>query len=289
MDDSLLASSLPPDLQLVEVSRINGEAQQAIVAEVLPARPDVLSLLSSKGKIDAGDTYQITSSVSVADLPQRVRDLGVQLTSEADTPYEKAKAIEDHLASFTYTLKLEPPPYNADGVDHFLFTLQKGYSEYFASAMTVLLRTVGVPARLATGYTAGDKMPEQELYRVTDSHSHAWVEVFFPAYGWISFEPTPGASLPDTLLLDSGEPSGEAAGTAEGDPLEVPCFEALERCVDASEAPLADGTQMSPDAWSGKLLTLFTWLLGGLGIAALLAGTAALLWKRYMTPSEDPG
>ena len=62
--------------------------------------------------------------------------------------------------------------------------------------MAVMLRAVGVPARLATGYATGDKVADKDIYLVTDSHSHAWVEVFFPGYGWIPFEPTPGKSLP---------------------------------------------------------------------------------------------
>ena len=313
VDDATLANSLPQDLRLLEVFRAEGEVQQATVVEVLPALPDVLSVRSSDGKVKAGDTYQITSSVSVAkskdlrsagrdyptwalmkytqlpeDIPQRVRDLGAQLTSEAETPYDKAKAIEDYLASFTYNLKIEPPPFNADGVDHFLFTLQEGYSEYFASAMTVLLRTVGVPARLATGYTAGDKVPDQNLYRVTDSHSHAWVEVFFPAYGWISFEPTPGKFLPEGLPLESQETSGGDTESEYRDPIEYLCIEVQASCFEDTEAAQADDASASRDTWPGKFMAILPWLLSGLGIVALLAATASFLWRRYMFPSGDP-
>ena len=77
-----------------------------------------------------------------------------------------------------------------------MFSTQEGYSEYFASAMTVMLRTQGIPARLVTGYSVGDKLPEDDIYLVRDKHSHAWVEVFFAQYGWIPFEPTPGAQIP---------------------------------------------------------------------------------------------
>ena len=91
---------------------------------------------------------------------------------------------------------MEPPAFDKDGVDHFLFTLKEGYSEYFGSSMSVLLRTVGVPARLAVGYTTGDRIGDQDIFAVTDSHSHAWVEVYFPGFGWIPFEPTPGEALP---------------------------------------------------------------------------------------------
>ena len=109
-----------------------------------------------------------------------MRNLASDLTYRADSPYEKAKAIEKYLSSFPYTLIVDPPPFDADGVDHFLFTLRQGYSEYFASAMTVMLRSVGIPARLATGYTTGDKVLGEEIYVVTDSHSHGWVEAYIP-------------------------------------------------------------------------------------------------------------
>ena len=62
--------------------------------------------------------------------------------------------------------------------------------------MTVMLRSEGIPARFVTGYSVGDKIPEEDIYLVRDKHSHAWVEIFFPKYGWIPFEPTPGATIP---------------------------------------------------------------------------------------------
>ena len=313
VDDLALVTSLPPDLRLLEVTRADGAVKQVTVAEVLPASPDVLSLRSPSGKIDGGRTYQVTSSVSVAEpedliaagsdyptwalmrytqlpakLPQRVRDLGARLTAQAQTPYEKAKAIEDYLASFPYTLKVDPPPFDADGVDHFLFTLQKGYSEYFASAMTVLLRTVGVPSRLATGYTTGDRVPDQDIYRVTDSHSHAWVEVYFPSYGWISFEPTPGAGIPKAVIPEPGEASEESGTNAELNPQDQPCIDLPQACIEEGETPSNDGGQTATGLWSGKFMNILPWLLGALGITGLMAAAASIFWRRYMAPSDDP-
>ena len=84
----------------------------------------------------------------------------------------------------TYDLEIDPPPFGVDGVEHFLFNMQRGYSQYFGSAMAVMLRSVGVPARMVTGYSVGDKIRDQDVYVVKDNHSHGWVEVFFfPVYG----------------------------------------------------------------------------------------------------------
>ena len=69
--------------------------------------------------------------------------------------------------------------------------------------MAVMLRSLGVPARLAVGYTSGDEV-DSELYAVTDSHSHAWVEVYMPGFSWIPFEPTPGKRLPAVYLEGVG-------------------------------------------------------------------------------------
>ena len=311
VEDTALAADLPPDLKLLNVSRDNGVIQQAQLAEVLPAVPDVLSLRSAKGKIKDGDTYNVTSAVSVAepealreagtgypawaltkytqlpvDFPQRVRNLAAGLTARADTPYEKAKAIESYLRTFPYTLEVEPPPFNADGVEHFLFTLRKGYSEYFASAMVVMLRSVNVPARMALGYTAGDKVPDKQVYIVTDSHAHGWVEVFFPNYGWISFEPTPGASLPPPYLPGSGEAAEQSTTGAERDRDEGLCPPSDVDCV-TDRGPAPDGADQE-DNTSWSILGILPWLLASLGAVSLLSGGTWLFWKRYMTPTQDP-
>lgn len=312
--DSALAASLPPGFRLLEVIRSEGVAQQAILAEALPERADVLSLRSTSGKIKAGHGYTVTSSISRAsplqlrragtdfptwamvrytalpdDLPQRVRDLGAQLTAEALTPYDKAKAIEAHLAGLPYTLKVDPPPFDSDGVDHFLFTLKQGYSEYFASAMTVLLRSVDVPARLATGYTVGDNVTDTDLYVVTDSHSHAWVEVYFPKYGWIPFEPTPGAELPPSYQPVAEELPPEFASTADGASLEDICFdEDDDLCEDEVEPPQPGGPDGAAAVWRERLLNIAPWLSAAVVLFSALAGALWILWKRYMVPSGDP-
>lgn len=128
-----------------------------------------------------------------ASLPQRVRDKAAELAVGKDNPYDKAVAISDYLRSetFTYSQDIEAPPRDADGVDHFLFETQTGYSDYFASSMVVMLRAVDVPARLAAGYAPGEYDPENDVRVIRDHDSHGWVQVFFPEYGWIDFEPTP--------------------------------------------------------------------------------------------------
>lgn len=130
-------------------------------------------------------------------LPTRVRDLALQLTRTAPTPYDKARAIEAYLRTFKYQLKLPDPPRNRDVVDTFLFELQKGYCDYFASAMVVMARAAGLPARLAVGYTRGTYDSTKQAFIITGENAHTWVEIYFAGIGWVPFEPT--AAQPEII------------------------------------------------------------------------------------------
>ena len=165
------------------------------------------------------DTSQLDIMISNADkiystylslpktLPSRVSDLAKKVTSNEKNNYDKTKAIETYLSkNYPYTLQPGPVPRNRDFVDYFLFEGKKGYCTYYASAMVVMLRSIGIPARYVEGYILP---PEQKngVYQVTNKQSHAWVEVYFEGFGWIQFEPTSpfianlyNASEQETLL-----------------------------------------------------------------------------------------
>jgi transglutaminase-like putative cysteine protease len=149
-------------------------------------------------------------------LPQRVRELAVDITSNAPTPYDKAVNIESYLRTYSYTLDLPPFPEGRDLVDYFLFDAPGGYCDYYASAMVVMLRAVGVPARLASGYLTGVYDPRQGAYRVIGANAHSWPEVYFKGIGWVEFEPTASQSL---LAREQSAPpislSGEQVRAAE--------------------------------------------------------------------------
>ena len=125
------------------------------------------------------------------DAPTRVLSLARDLTATAPTPYDRARAITNYLRAFSYTLDLPAPPRNRDVVDYFLFDLQKGYCDYYATAMVVLARAAGLPARLVVGYASGAYDAANARYVVTAADAHSWPEVYFAGVGWIEFEPTP--------------------------------------------------------------------------------------------------
>jgi len=124
-------------------------------------------------------------------LPDRVVNFAKEITANAPTPYDKAMAIQDYLRQLPYDRTIRLPEGDFEAVDYFLF-IRKGYCDYFGTVMAVLLRTVGVPARLSTGYFTGEYNFVTQYYMVREEDAHVWTEVYFPPYGWIEFEPTPG-------------------------------------------------------------------------------------------------
>jgi len=123
-------------------------------------------------------------------MPTRIYELASTITQDSSNAYDKAKAIESYLRHFEYTLDIPLPNPNLDVVDYFLFDLQKGYCDYFASAMVVLSRAAKIPARIAVGYSTGQYDYARQIFVVTEDNAHAWPEIYIPPYGWIPFEPT---------------------------------------------------------------------------------------------------
>jgi hypothetical protein len=173
-----------------------GDAYGALV-DADTYRADSLVPVAGEGDLRAaGQDYPPWVVEHYLDLPESVPDrvlaLARDLTATEPTPYDRALAIERHLRRFPYTLDLPSPPTDRDLVDYFLFELQKGYCDYYATAMVVLARAAGLPARLVTGYASGTYDEAESQYVITKAAAHAWVEIYFPNYGWIEFEPTAG-------------------------------------------------------------------------------------------------
>ncbi|PEY61752.1 protease [Bacillus cereus] len=148
-------------------------------------------------------------------LPQRVKDLAANLTNDKDNRYDKVLAIENYFTdnSFTYeSTNVLFPAKSQDYVDQFLFDTKSGYCNNFSTSMIVLLRSVGIPARWVKGYTEGTldntlASPEgEDVYTITNDNAHSWVEVYFPGYGWIPFEPTKGFTNPYNFINNTPAP-----------------------------------------------------------------------------------
>jgi transglutaminase-like putative cysteine protease len=145
-----------------------------------------------------------------ADFPTRVRDLAVEKTAGARTPYAQARALQDYLRTFTYDLHV-PQGHSDSALETFLFETQRGYCEQFAGAYAAMARSIGLPARVAVGFTPGQVDPtDPTLFHVLGEHAHAWPEVYFAGAGWVAFEPTPGRGMPNAQSY-TGVPEQQAA------------------------------------------------------------------------------
>ncbi|UPV99711.1 transglutaminaseTgpA domain-containing protein [Halorussus gelatinilyticus] len=154
----------------------------------LPARdPTVLRA--------AGRNYPSEVERRYTDLPadtdRRIGEFTDDLTAGSTSAYEEARRIESWLeANKNYSLNVSQPA-GEDVASQFVFDMERGYCEYFATAMTVMLRSQDIPARYVVGYSTGQSVGEN-TYEVRGMNAHAWVEVYFPEVGWVRFDPTPG-------------------------------------------------------------------------------------------------
>ncbi|MGB3327635.1 MAG: transglutaminase domain-containing protein [Thermomicrobiales bacterium] len=277
----------------------DGTAESLILTGQLPVYDDV-ETVRSHSTLATGQPYVVTGETSTAtaaqlmgagtDYPSWVSDrylslpttvtprtmtLAAELGPGNLTPYERAVAIEMYLRNtIVYDETVSAPPEGADIVDYVLFERQRGYCEYYASAMTVMLRSVGVPARVVTGYYPGNWEADQGGYLYRQQNAHAWVEAFFPGYGWIPFEPTASRSLMEQPTADqtATQPAAtETPSAVETVPAEQPS---------ASPSPVAaavtsDPPALTPESGGGTPIWAY---VAGAAVAAVVTVAGGLWW-----------
>ena len=248
------------------------------------------------------------------DFPQTVIDLGLQIVEEsgAATVYDRSKAVEQWLrTNIAYNEAIDAPPPDANAIEHFLFEMQEGYCDYYAMAMATMLRTQGIPARTASGYAEGTVDEETGILTMTERDAHTWVEVFFPDYGWIEFEPTAGESEltrpegEDPAAQDDSALEQDFAGADTGVPEEA--FEENQQQFDEGNFPEEDqffgggGGLLSAGRgwWLWALLMPLLALAGlwallrmrvfGLGPTDFSPNLPILLYERLITWAERMG
>jgi hypothetical protein len=205
------------------------------------------------------------------DFSPRVQSLALQLTAGQGTPYDKAQAVTSYLRSHIAYSETVPESHpGADPIEEFLFNWQEGFCNYYASSEVLMLRSLGIPARLAVGYAQGAR--QEDLvngtisYLVQQKNTHAWPEVFFPGLGWVEFEPT--ANQPDIIRPVEQNP-GANLPSAQPTP-------ASERRPE-DEPPVIDQNTNTP----GSNLALAFAKKAALWIIIILIGSVAgiLLWR----------
>ncbi len=295
----------PPDLRQVDTP-LNA------LVRPLPAPPlpnatgeesalEVTYALSSR-KLEAFDSYTVVSnyvSPTERDLrnaseeyPPQILERYLQLPDDFSpqvaqtaqevvagkmTVYDKAKAVETFLRGYTYNDAIPTPPRDVDPIEWFLYDIKQGYCDYYATAMAIMLRSLGIPARTASGYAEGTYSEEDGVFYITERDAHTWVEVYFPGVGWVEFEPTAGESV---LTRQSGEDAltGSLAGgleTPDNPSIDQGENQSPEANLDAGvdnipeDAPLLDGEEETVNPWRRWLwiaLTTLTFLIGLLAL-----------------------
>ena len=185
--------------------RVPEGSTYSVVSQVPDNSPEQLRMASTAYPEDIVQRY--------TELPpdglERTRALARDLTEGTTNPYDAVEKMNDYLKNnYAYDLSIPPQRTEMDSVEYFLFEEQRGYCEQFSSSLAVMARSLGIPARLTTGYVSGEYNPFTGLYEVKASDAHAWVEVYFPGQGWATFDPTPG--------FDSTPWQYEAAGNLQG-------------------------------------------------------------------------
>lgn len=213
--------------------------------------------------------------------------LNRRIVGDATDPYEVALRIERHLRT-GYAYSLSPPasrfrsPYAA-----FLFDTRTGYCQHFAGSMALLLRFNGVPARVALGFTTGDQMGE-DTYLVDTTNAHAWVEAYFPGSGWVTFDPTPGRSVPGEATSSTSDGFADPYQTdaPTDDPTAAP-----DATTPEARGALEDSRGSRGGATSTSAATGSTWLVWGLSTAGVVVvwpfGRAALRRRRTRRGTEE--
>jgi transglutaminase-like putative cysteine protease len=252
------------DLVLMRTSR-NLQAGETYSAKSMLFNPTILQLDT------AGENYPDWVTERYLQLPRNfsphVTSLAEDITRGKESPYDKAVAITDYLRqNIKYVEQVSAPPPNTDQLEWFLFETKQGFCNYYATAEVLMLRSVGVPARLAVGYAQGEPNDEGTTYYVLQKNAHAWVEVYFPGIGWVEFEPTASQS---PIVRPEGVAHTDQSG---GDLTPLTPGDANQNQPDGGHEPL-DLPQ--PTAQRMDYLRITTWVI----ILLLIALIGLFYWR----------
>jgi transglutaminase-like putative cysteine protease len=209
---------------------------------------------------------------------RRTYRLASELTSGQPTPYDAVKAVENHLHdNYEYS---ETPPERTYPLAAFLFVDRAGYCQQFSGAMALMLRMVGIPARIATGFAPGTADTGEGTFRVRDLDAHSWVEVYFNGIGWVPFDPTPPAA---PAPLQAGGETAASAGASSLDSLLALGSGALDAAGDGEAGP-GPGREREAGlpgaATGGRGGGSAAWLLPPGALLLLLSSGAAAVFAR---------
>lgn len=299
LQTALIRNFFTPGLPL-SISR----PAQAIGSEVDQTFLDTSTLLAVP-PLRAGEVYRIRASISApiknnlqtsgtdypesiervylqlpTNFPEEIRTLAQDITAGLDSPYDKTEAITNYLRQhITYKSTLQPAPNYMDPIEFMLFNSEEGFCYYYASAEILMLRSIGIPARLAVGFAEGEMDERRNRFTVRRQDAHAWPEVYFNDFGWVEFEPTTSqAALVRRELSTAGQ---GASGTIKEGPLQS-IDEGKERLPGGGLTPneLIGNGNPSPDNLPANH-SIIIWL--AILVLLLPMGLGFFLWTRSLS------
>ncbi len=263
------------------------------------ARVDRYGSVRTPILLDAGLVYSVISDVPVpdpdrlrragttmprgterylqlpAELPSRVGDLAADITRGSASEYDRVLAVQSWIQQHTrYNLDVPADPPGVDAVDEFLFVTRQGFCEQIASSMAVMLRTLGIPTRLVTGYGPGSRNPFTGYFEVKQSDAHAWLEVYYPRSGWVQYDPTFG--VPEAAPGLGGRfmagPVFAAIGRFARDTVPEP----VKRAAGVVLGAVRDGARSALRVWPEAVVVI------------ALGALVAVVWRRRRRGRADP-
>ena len=241
------------------------------VLETVFDTPSADTLRKANGPVDIDGSY-----LEAPGVEGRVAALARQIVAGHNNQFDRATALyryfTDGTQGFEYTTQTSTSSTSADALEDFVFNGKKGFCEQYASAMAIMARSVGMPARVALGFTAG--YATGEVQTITSQDAHAWVEIYFPGHGWMTFDPTPlsdgrGVTPPYISGLDADD---EEDSTASGTTTATTTTTAPGASTSASALPDAQDQQGQTGSWQPPFILLL------LALAVVLAVAMGLTW-----------
>jgi transglutaminase-like putative cysteine protease len=240
------------------------------------------AILSNPNRLElqeAGTNYPEWVTQKYLQLPKdfspRIQELAREITADTQTPFEKAIAITRYLReNIAYSQTIPDAPRNKDRLEWVLFEYKQAYCVYYAASEVLMLRSVGVPARMAVGFTQGER--DENSYVVRRLNSHAWPEVYFPGIGWVEFEPTAGQAP-----LDRPLPPQDPGNANADNPLNSLRTEDLQDFAnrDRTEEGVTSPVQQAAPGFQPLLL---------LSLLAIAAALGIMVIRRYSLTTRMP-
>jgi transglutaminase-like putative cysteine protease len=223
-------------------------------------------------------------------LPPSVKETAERVTADAENQWEAAVMLQAYFRGGDFEYSLDAPEKaSGDAISDFLSD-KKGYCVQFSSAMTIMARTMGIPARIGVGFSGGEK--SDGGYDVSMQDSHAWPELYFEGAGWVRFEPTPGGPAgdpPEWTMANGEQEDGSDEESESASPSEEPSEEASESAAGGSDEPTEEETSSQAAQPAGADLSTYVWV-GVIVLVLLLLAAMPAIWRSILRSrrTKDP-